>query len=312
MIFYHLITMSDLESVKKLVMLCIDGVLEARKEFQELFGPLIYSYPKIFFRSNKEEKGDFYLYVFDKDRMFKRLKGFQGNNISLKNYLRFFVLRDLYLEWMRSKKFRTMDTVSYDEAIHCSAEQNEMNDDEQLQVERVRCLLRQSEFFILKLLYLQEYELSVQDIRLLADTSGRSIGDTLLLLNEICMTLAERNAEHEGTDEDLNKIFMISIYYQKEIEEFESQSERLDDRHHHGKIEQLQREKAERERKLVWRDLQRQKLLGKVTGRIVTTSYKDLSRLLNWPLGTICSKVARARKAFKRAYLLLSDSGPSQ
>jgi hypothetical protein len=312
MIFDHLVTMSELESFKELIRRCVEGALEARKEFQELLGTSIYNYPRRFFRSDRDEAADFYLYVFDKDRIFRRLKGFRGDNISLENYLRYFVLKDLYLEWLRYKKHGAMDTVPYDDTTDFIAEHHEHNDSDQNQTEQARHLLNRREFFILKLLYLEQCELSAQDIRLLAEMSGRSIGDTLLLLDEIHEGLADRSVERQRMHEKLNEIFMISLSYQKRICELESDIGQLDERHHKKKIQSLYSEKAEYERKLAWRGSQRKRLLQQMADRTVTTSYKDLGRLMNWPLGTVCSKVARARRAFQRDYVSSEDSGPSR
>jgi hypothetical protein len=300
--------MSESVRIKELLRRCVDGAVEARKEFQELLGTLIYNYPRMFFRSEREEATDFYLYVFDRNRIFRRLKGFRGDNVSLENYLRYFVLKDLCLEWLRYKKHRSMDTVLYDDTADFSEEPHRPSDGNESLRERVCCLLDRQEFFILKLLYLEQCELSPQDIRLLADLSGRSIGDTVLLLDEIREGLADRGVEHQKLHEKLNEIFMISLTYQKRIGELESEISQLDDFHHQEKMRQLQAEKAEYERKLAWRNSQRERLLQQMADRTVSTSYKDLGRLLNWPLGTVCSKVARARKSFQKAYC---ESGPS-
>jgi len=291
--------MSELEKVKKLVRLCVDGVFEARNEFQELLGTVIYNYPRVFFRSDREEAADFYLYVFDKDRIFKRLMGFRGDNISLENYLRYFVLKNLCLEWLRHKKHRTVETVPYEDSMELNTEHHETLQTEQNQAGSVRALLDQREFFILKLLCLDQCELAAQDVRLLAELSGRSIGDTILLLDEIRESLAQRSAEHQKMQDDLDRIFMKSLSLQKRIAELEAEIEQLDGCHHRGMINELAAEKAESERKLAWRNSQREKLFQEKAKRTVTTPYKDLCRLLNWPLGTVCSKVARARKAFQ-------------
>jgi RNA polymerase sigma factor (sigma-70 family) len=309
------------EKVKELVRLCIEGNLEARKKFQELLGAMIYNYVRVFFRSEKEEAADFYLYVFEKDRIFRRLEGFRGESITLENYLRYFVLKNLCLEWLRQKKHRAVDTVPYDDSEEIGSEYPKMKDGEQVLIDQeqdharqVLSTLDKREFLILKLLCLEHYEqivgeLGAEDIRLIADESNRSIGDTVLLLNEIRECSAYRSPEHEKGEDDLNRIFMKSLAHQKRIAEYESEIEQLDGCQHRA-MNELRARKAESERMLAWRESQREKHLEDIAKKTVTTPYKDLGRLMNWSPGNVSSRVARARKAFQSAYASIHNSGP--
>ena len=99
--------------LKVLIAQCVSGDLEARTKFQEVYGPLIYTFPRRIFRLPNEEAGNFYLYVFEKDRIFKRIRSFEGRNaIQFETYLSYYVLRDLFLEWVRTAD--QVDTVSLD------------------------------------------------------------------------------------------------------------------------------------------------------------------------------------------------------
>ena len=81
--------------------------------FQEAYGSLIYSFPVRMFRLDQSEAGEFYLYAFESGRIFRRMQSFEGrNNIQFTTYLSFYVLRDLFLEWLRTR--HDMDTVSLD------------------------------------------------------------------------------------------------------------------------------------------------------------------------------------------------------
>jgi DNA-directed RNA polymerase specialized sigma24 family protein len=60
----------------------------------------------------------------------------------------------------------------------------------------------------------------------------------------------------------------------------------------------LTRDKVELEHKLAWRYQQQEKILVELQKCETRPTLKELARLLNVPLGTICSKVARARKEF--------------
>src|SRR5262249_58961237 len=57
---------------------------------------------------------DFYLYAFERDRIFARLRSFEGRNaIQLRTFLAYYVLRVLFLDWQRGR--HELDTVSLDD-----------------------------------------------------------------------------------------------------------------------------------------------------------------------------------------------------
>jgi len=102
--------------VKSLIQQCVQGEIAARITFQEAYGPLIYAFPVRFFHLQESDAGAFYLYAFEKERIFRRLQTFQGRNaIQFTTYLSFHVLRDLVLEWLRTREdveLLSLDTPS--------------------------------------------------------------------------------------------------------------------------------------------------------------------------------------------------------
>ena len=73
---------------------------------------MIYSYPINVYRVRSDEAGDFYVFAFDRGRLFRRLRTYEGR-APFRAYLFGFVLDDLVLEWKRTQ--RTLDTVSIDD-----------------------------------------------------------------------------------------------------------------------------------------------------------------------------------------------------
>ena len=77
---------------------------------------MIYAFPVRFFHLQESDAGAFYLYAFEKERIFRRLQTFQGRNaIQFTTYLSFHVLRDLVLEWLRTREdveLLSLDTPS--------------------------------------------------------------------------------------------------------------------------------------------------------------------------------------------------------
>src|SRR6266850_4381328 len=91
--------------LKALLRSCLQGDTDSRIQFQDLFGELIYNYPIRSFRLPSDRTGDFYIYVFNEDRIFRRVGGFEARNgAQFKTYLNGYVLRDLFREWQRTLK----------------------------------------------------------------------------------------------------------------------------------------------------------------------------------------------------------------
>ena len=64
----------DSVDLREFLNVCAAGDTDARQCFQETYGEDIYNFPVKIYGTPIEEAGDFYLYVFDKDRIFIRLK----------------------------------------------------------------------------------------------------------------------------------------------------------------------------------------------------------------------------------------------
>src|SRR5437899_12228673 len=96
---------------KALIAGCVSGNLDARTTFQEVYGPLIYTFPRRIFHLPEGEAGNFYIYVFEKDRIFKKIRSFEGRNaIQFETYLSYYVLKSLFLDWVPIVE--QLDTVS--------------------------------------------------------------------------------------------------------------------------------------------------------------------------------------------------------
>ena len=102
---------TDTDDVHQLVHACASEDAGARRAFQERYGQDIYNFPVKIYGVPAERAVDFYVYVFERDRIFTRMRTFEGRNgIQFRTFLAYYVLRSLFLEWQRGN--RELDTVS--------------------------------------------------------------------------------------------------------------------------------------------------------------------------------------------------------
>jgi len=305
------------QDLKTFIAACARGAPEARTAFQERYSALIYTFPVRIFGLPEDEAGDFYLYVFEKERIFKRISSFEGRNaMQFETYLSYYVLRDLFLEWVRTRQ--QVDMVSLDAPVGEATSEGERTStvqdllptaestpdaimaeaDEAQEVEGILRQLDVEKRVILKLLALDTVELAPDDIRAITQLASRSIRETLDLLEEASAGLSARAIKAQEKQEALYAVSHWIYTYQRHLTALE---EHVRVSHFQGDSQALPRlthDKAELERKLAWRYRQQARLREELRKFDVRPSYKDIASLLNLPVGTICSRIARARQEF--------------
>src|SRR5215510_14760020 len=103
----------SISDIFALIRACAAGDASARKRFQDEYGTDIYYFPVKLHGLPLEKAGDFYVYVFDNDRIFTRLLTFEGRKkIQFRTFLSFFVLKSLFFDWLRTLK--EIETISYE------------------------------------------------------------------------------------------------------------------------------------------------------------------------------------------------------
>lgn len=300
--------------LKTLLAECASGDRRAQREFQQVYGPLIYAFPGRVFHASADEAGDFYLYVFENDRVFKRSSTFAGRQVlQFENYLSYYVLRDLFLEWLRTRSHA--ETISLDMPVRRSdtGEQRVttlqdvlsseeptpdtllMEADTLRDVESMLGRLSPERQLVLKLLALDAIDLAPADVRLMAHLASRSIRETLACIKEVQAALAEKGSKVRDKQDRLRRIAYWIHTYKRQMTALEEQIHRSC---LHGETQTetaLAQEQAELERKLAWRYRQQARLQAAVQ-KDVRPSYRDIAKLLNRPVGSIRSMIARARQ----------------
>src|SRR5262245_57618802 len=70
---------------------CAGGDPTARRAFLERFAEDVYNFPTKIYGVPVDQAADFYLYAFERDRIFARLRSFEGRNaIQLRTFLAYY------------------------------------------------------------------------------------------------------------------------------------------------------------------------------------------------------------------------------
>jgi RNA polymerase sigma factor (sigma-70 family) len=292
--------LSEARAARALISRCLSGDPGAVKQFQQKYGELIYGYPIRVYRTPPEDAGDFYVFAFQDGRLFRRLRTFEGR-APLRAYLLGFVLDDLVLEWKRGE--RKVETVSI-EGI------GELSDPEAPagpaaadggrqpatagQLEDVLAALSPSKAVVMKLLYVEDYDLKAADVSYLADVSKRSVPDVLAAVASLRATVREREAGLQKVQDGIDAVQAWMRLYERRMARISDDIASLPPTA--GAAVRLRAELAQLEQKMHRRQQQRVRLLAQAQRRKVTAPYKEIAAILNTSVGNVCSQIARVRR----------------
>jgi RNA polymerase sigma factor (sigma-70 family) len=297
--------------IREFLQSCAAGDGAARRQFQDEYGEDIYNFPVKIYGLPFDEAGDFYLYVFESERIFSRMKTFEGrNSIQFRTFLSYYVLKYLFLEWRRTKK--ELDTVSLSTPLGDGEEGGRVLEDilpdrEAVVLEELEGAedssslevweaLTLEERLDLKLLSLLECDLTPEDIRLLARTSSRSIVDTLTLVAEVQDGLRRKDEKLARLRDDLDSVWGWILLRQKELQEIGKKILLIEAQGDNAGKAKLVAQQKEVERALAKRYRQKDNITEEMRTYKMTTPYKDIARLLNLTVGTVCSRIFRLRE----------------
>jgi len=289
---------------RDLVRRCLSGDREAVRKFQERYGELIYAYPTRVYGTAAEHAADFYVYAFDKERIFHRLRTFSGR-APLRAYLLSYVLDHLAIDWQRAA--REVDTLPMDTINDFADSQCSLSDSAAADAPTApgREPLRQAlaamtpaKAVIIKLLYIEDYELASSDIQYLAQASRRRVRDVLAAVAHLRAAVREREASLKRIEDTLDAVQAWIQLYERRLQRVNEELRGLDHSSatSPGYAQRLTQERAEMERKIQRRQEQRRGLLDRAQRRKITTPYKDIAALLNTSSGNVASQIARARR----------------
>jgi DNA-directed RNA polymerase specialized sigma24 family protein len=269
--------------------------------FQDLYGELIYGYPIRVYRVPPDEAGDFYVFAFERGRIFRRVRTYEGR-APFRAYLLGFVLDDLVLEWKRG--VREIETVSLeslgelpDPSFGDRAEQEGEVSDMDIDRAAMRDLLSDlstPKAVVMKLLYVEDHEFEPSEVRYLSQVSGNAIPDVLDRIEGLRATVREREAGLKKMEDALDAVQAWIQLYERRIQRINEDLTALPPTS--TAAERLREERAQLSRKIERRRSQRAKLLAQSQRRKTTAPYKDIAALLNTSIGNIGSQIARLRR----------------
>jgi DNA-directed RNA polymerase specialized sigma24 family protein len=292
--------LSEARETRALIGYCLAGDPEAVKRFQQEYGELIYGYPIRVYRTPTEDAGDFYVFAFQDGRIFRRLRTFEGR-APLRAYLLGFVLDDLVLEWKRGE--RKVETVSIEglgELPDSAPAANPpiANDGApavgQGAHEDALATLAPAKAVVMKLLYVEDYELKAADVNYIVETSGRSVPDVLAAVARLRARVREREAGLKKLQDSLDAVQAWIRLYERRVERISEDLASLPP--NAGAAVRLRAELAQIEQKTHRRQQQRSRLLAQAQRRKVTAPYKEIATILNTSVGNVCSQIARVRR----------------
>lgn len=291
--------LSEAREARALIGRCLSGDPEAVKQFQQKFGELIYGYPIRVYRTPPEDAGDFYVFAFQNGRIFRRLRTFEGR-APLRAYLLGFVLDDLVLEWKRGE--RKVETVSIEglgELPDATTPANPTVGNAPGPVgpeslEGLLATLSPAKAVVMKLLYVEDYELKAADVSYVAEVSGRSVPDVIAAVARLRATVREREAGLKKVEDGIDAVQAWIRLYERRVDRITDDLAALPPTA--GAAVRLRAELAQLELKRERRQQQRARLLAQAQRRKVTAPYKEIAAILNTSVGNICSQIARVRR----------------
>ncbi len=293
--------LSETQETLDLIRRCLSGNREAAVSFQDLYGELIYGYPIRVYRVPPDEAGDFYVFAFDRGRIFRRVRTFEGR-APFRAYLLGFVLDDLVLEWKRG--MREIETVSLESlgelADPSSADRAEQEgevsdmDMDRVAMRELLADLSTPKAVVMKLLYVEDHEFDPTEVRYLSQVSGNPIPEVMDRIEGLRATVREREAGLKKMEDALDAVQAWIQLYERRIQRINEDLTALPPTS--GAAERLREERTQLSRKIERRRTQRTKLLAQSQRRKVTAPYKDIASLLNTSIGNIGSQIARLRR----------------
>lgn len=291
--------MEGREAARELLDRCLAGEPQAVSEFQSLYGPLIYSYPVRRYRVPVEAAGDFYVFAFTGGRIFRRAQTYEGR-APFRAYLLTVVLQHLFVDWRRATHdvdmiaLADMDTLRDDAATDPAAS---ISTDDGALVASCFADLDVGRAAVLKLLHIEDCDLSAAEVSYVSGVSGRGVPEVIAAVERLRATVRGREATLQEVADRLEIVQAWLWVCEQRLQQVRAELQQ------HSPVQppaRLQALLARLEARAERGRHQRAKLLTQRRRRKITAPYKDIAALLGTTVGNVASQIARARQDLLR------------
>lgn len=272
----------ELLSDDELVAQCRDGIEVAERELLGRYMQAIYWLPHRILGVPEDDLADFLIFAIEKIRERDTLAKFEPTRGARFATWLSVIVRNLYIDYLRAKP----DDPQHHELVPDSIPAREERRQERadlLQKMQQKCRVT------FKLLLCDTFQLTSEDLTWIAQESGRSLLETT---QEVARLEERLRADETRISERYDKLaraYYWKSFYARQIKELEK-STALPNTADNARLEKLRRLHDRRQAEY---DNLNFELSG--IGGIVTAPYKDLSRLLKTPEGTLASNISRCR-----------------
>jgi len=151
-----------------------------------------------------------------------------------------------------------------------------------------------SKALVMKLLHIEDIDLSPVDLRQLARASGRRVREVVLGVERLRLIVREREAALKRIEDGLDGVHAWIQLYERRLRRIADDLGALPPST--VAAARLREEQAEVAHKIERRQKQRSKLVAQAQRRKVTAPYKEIAALLNTTVGNVASQIARLRQ----------------
>jgi DNA-directed RNA polymerase specialized sigma24 family protein len=282
---------------KRLVDACVEGDASARRQFLAEFMPLIYRFEG---GGSQHESAsqNFIDFLFDDDRLYRRLRSYRGV-AHLGPYLGKRILPDLMKQFRTIIRRQRFDTVSLDvgEASAAVAKSCEHVDADDAPPVNVTLLVEQlpvEKRLLLKLLYIEDFDLDPTEIQQLASRTGRSIRDVIARVETARQAVRSREAVQHARLEAAESSGQWIRLYTRRLAQLEEDIAAVDA--DSRRAARLRSQGEDLLRKLDKRKRQQAEHLQSSSNTVVTLPTAMVADLLGQRESTTRSQITRVRQ----------------
>lgn len=281
---------------KSLVDACVGGDAGARHRFHTEMLPLIYRFDAGG-REHESATDDFLAFLFDNDRLFRRLRGYRGE-APLRAYLWHSILPDLMKQFRARLRRRRLETVSIDDRPAAGATPGHDAPPAEAAAPEVTAALAAlpiDKRVLIKLVHVEDFELDAGELQFLAERNGWTLRTVAVRVAEAREAVRTREAARHARLDGAASAGQWIRLYEGQLRQITEDLTGLEDED--SRRQRLLARRAELQRKLAKRARQRSEHLRAAESALVTMPTALIAELLRQSESTTRVQITRVRRA---------------